>query len=269
MKKVVALILFFVCSCPSPLQASAQSLEEHEQAMTKYRALITTTTKKIEALCSRQLSSTSHKKKNNEGLTPLHFAVIGNLPTAVEALVSKGVNVNEYSGDYKESDPVQQSFFVLRDYPHGLTALHFAARAGASAFIKILLDAGAAVNAQTKTDGLTALHFATYKKSPECVELLLEHGADPFILSLAELSPLLCAAQRGDTKTFMTLAKKADSDPEFRDRLLASRTKEDYSSSELQLEKEGLSLLELATQGKHTEIVDYLMHLKALSTTSL
>ena len=256
---IIVITTFFI-TCSHQVQACTAGLGDHEQKVVKYHALTTVTTEEIRKLALQMLDYKKRKilpPKNHEGLTDLHHAVIENLPITTEILLSEKVNVNEYSGDHEESDPITYRPLVLRQHPHGWTALHFAARARNSAFMRILLAAGASVNAQTKDEGLTALHIATYMKSPECVALLMEHEADPFALSLADLSPVLCAAQRGDAQTFIVLVEKATHDPEFRNRLLASRTRELQSP------------LALATQGNHTEVAEYLKQLEATHTSSL
>ncbi len=162
-------------------------------------------------------------KKDSDGLAPLHRAIIEKAPLKVEALLAAGAIVNSFSGDHEETDRVALCQWVhAKKSPSGWAPLHFAAQSNHPRFIKILLlDKAANVNTQTKNEGITPLHIATYMKNPECVTLLLNHGADPFLVSLANTSPLFCAAQRGDAQTFKALAQQAESDDVFKERMLA------------------------------------------------
>lgn len=57
------------------------------------------------------------------------------------------------------------------------TALHIAARSGCFDCVKVLVEAGADVNAKTK-DGKTPLHLAKFKGQREVAEYLMSHGVD-------------------------------------------------------------------------------------------
>jgi len=78
----------------------------------------------------------------------------------------------------------------------GYTALHYAARAGHTNICKILLKAGAAVNATTG-GGTTALHRAAYKGHKGVVEVLLGAGADPTLQDSDGMNAAHKAAQGG------------------------------------------------------------------------
>jgi ankyrin repeat protein len=60
----------------------------------------------------------------------------------------------------------------------GYTPLHYAARAGHAAIVRLLLDGGGDVNARTRAGGATPLHRAAYQGHLEVVRLLVERGAD-------------------------------------------------------------------------------------------
>lgn len=69
---------------------------------------------------------------------------------------------------------------ALRDAPtgHGSTPLHLAAMNGDLGPLKVLLAAGARVDARDR-DGATPLHMAAYASRTEHGRLLLQAGADP------------------------------------------------------------------------------------------
>ena len=94
----------------------------------------------------------------NDGTTPLHWAVYQIDPDLVEALLAKGAN------------PDARNLF-------GSTPLAEAVSAGNAAVVTMLLEAGADANA-ANLDGETALMLAARAGSVEIAEQLLEHGAD-------------------------------------------------------------------------------------------
>jgi ankyrin repeat protein len=78
----------------------------------------------------------------------------------------------------------------------GLSALMWAARAGAADAMQALLEAGASVNARANDqNGWTALQHAIHTRQVAAVRFLLDHGADPNAAVHSEaLTPLLMAA---------------------------------------------------------------------------
>jgi ankyrin repeat protein len=60
----------------------------------------------------------------------------------------------------------------------GYTPLHYAARAGHAAIVRMLLDGGGDVNARTRAGGATPLHRAANQGHQQVVQLLVERGAD-------------------------------------------------------------------------------------------
>lgn len=70
----------------------------------------------------------------------------------------------------------------------GVTPLHLAATNPDLSTLKVLLAAGADVNAKDN-DGLTPLHMAAYTQRAAHAQLLLEAGADPAVKSNAGRDP--------------------------------------------------------------------------------
>src|SRR5512145_16860 len=79
--------------------------------------------------------------------------------TGVKAALAAGVNVNS-------------------KFRYDRMALSFAADRGNSEVMKVLLDAGADVNARDTFYGMTAMSQALNKKHVPIVRMLLEKGAD-------------------------------------------------------------------------------------------
>ena len=72
----------------------------------------------------------------------------------------------------------------------GLSALHFAARQGAAASVRALVDHGADVNLRSPGDGTTPLLMATLNGYFDIARYLLDHGADPNLASDAGAAAL-------------------------------------------------------------------------------
>jgi ankyrin repeat protein len=107
--------------------------------------------------------------------TPLGAAALQNDPGAIRRLLAGGHPPDE-SGE------------------SGITALMWAARAGALDAITALLDAGADVNARDRNNRWTPLLHAIHKQQELAVSLLLERGADPDAAAPGGLTPLIMAA---------------------------------------------------------------------------
>ncbi len=96
----------------------------------------------------------------------------------------------------------------------GLTALMWAARAGALDAMTALIDGGADLNARDERNGWTPLLHAVHKQQSPAVRLLLERGADPNARTAA-LTPLLMAAADSDP-TIVALLLDHGADPSAR-----------------------------------------------------
>jgi len=120
----------------------------------------------------------------------------GDIPHLKELLLS-GVSV---------STPISSREF---------TALHLAVSSGNQAMVKTLIDAGAAVTAQTY-DGITPLHNAAADDSVELARLLLGAGADANSCNIDHETPLHVAALFGG-KRLASLLIDAGSDISAKD----------------------------------------------------
>jgi len=111
-----------------------------------------------------------------------------NLPLALVAARNAAATVRQLLAEGHQADE--------RD-PAGLTALIWAARAGAVDAMTALLDAGADPNLRDGRHGWTPLMHAIHKRHPDAVRLLLERGADPNERTDA-FTPLMMAAAEAD-----------------------------------------------------------------------
>ena len=91
--------------------------------------------------------------------SPVADAAMAGDVARVEALLADGADVSAPQGD-------------------GMTALHWAARASNTPLTRLLLGAGADVDATTRIGAYTALHLASEVGSAETVGLLLAAGAE-------------------------------------------------------------------------------------------
>jgi ankyrin repeat protein len=100
---------------------------------------------------------------SEDGFTPLHFAAFFGHPDAAKLLVERDADLEARSTNEQ---------FALDAAP-----LHSASAAGQLEVCRVLLDAGADVNA-VQHGGYTALLDAAANKNQELVDFLLERGAD-------------------------------------------------------------------------------------------
>jgi uncharacterized protein len=95
---------------------------------------------------------------NREGATPMYLAALHGSAPMLARLLKAGADVNQLG-------------------PGGETPLMLASRTGNLQAMGVLLDHHAEVNAKDKLRGTTALMWATEQLHPEAVKLLVEHGA--------------------------------------------------------------------------------------------
>ncbi|XP_034936938.1 uncharacterized protein [Chelonus insularis] len=126
------------------------------------------------------------------GRTPLHYAVLSNIPECIESLLKAGASPNNPQV-YTET-PLHvaaslgsvRSVVLLLNYGADVrvqfgqarsTPLHLAAEEGSSECTKHLLEAGAPIDARNSR-GQTALHLAALAQSAETLETLIAAGAN-------------------------------------------------------------------------------------------
>ena len=147
------------------------------------------------------------------GETPLHYLAVEDHIEAIMALVErKGANVNTLNdfGGSPLSEAAGLGYVGLVKYLLSVGAkpqlpeqkesvLHAAVRSGSTELVKVILDAGAAVNDVESLDE-TALHVAAEDDHLEIVRLLLAAGADPNAKRIFDETPIDVATRCGATK---------------------------------------------------------------------
>ncbi|MFH1476796.1 MAG: ankyrin repeat domain-containing protein [Verrucomicrobiota bacterium] len=150
-----------------------------------------------------------NQRDAQNGMTPLHWAVMGNQTNIAEYLLAHGADVN--AGDRYGMTPLHKAAaFDGKDMAalllaHGanldalgtkygviqVMPLHLAAEAGFADVIQVLLDHGADINARTEGQNrVTPLHMASAKGQSAVVKMLLRDGAKVNARDIKEQTPL-------------------------------------------------------------------------------
>jgi ankyrin repeat protein len=124
---------------------------------------------------------------NSDGFFPLGLAAFFGHPETVQLLVERGADLGQ----------------VARN-PMKIQPLHAATASRNAAVVKILVAAGAPVDA-AQQEGWTPLHAAAQHGDLEMARALLARGADPKRANDKGLSPIGIAAERGDTNMLKLL----------------------------------------------------------------
>jgi ankyrin repeat protein len=124
---------------------------------------------------------------NSDGFFPLGLAAFFGHPETVQLLVERGADLAQ----------------VARN-PMKIQPLHAATASRNAAVVKILVAAGAPVDA-AQQEGWTPLHAAAQHGDLEMARALLARGADPKRANDKGLSPIGIAAERGDTNMLKLL----------------------------------------------------------------
>ena len=117
---------------------------------------------------------------------PVAEAAMRNDAEAVRALLADGADVNVPRGD-------------------GMTGLHWAALNGNAQIARLLINAGANLDAATRLGAHTPLHVAAREGHGEIVAVLAEAGADVAAVTETGATPLHFAAAAGDVRAVTTL----------------------------------------------------------------
>jgi ankyrin repeat protein len=147
------------------------------------------------------------------GETLLHYLAVEDHLEAIKALIErKGADVNTLNdfGGSPLSEAAGLGYLELVKYLLSVGAklqlpeqkesvLHAAVRSGSTELVKVILDAGAAVNDVESLDE-TALHVAAEDDRVEIVRLLLAAGADPNAKRIFDETPIDVATRCGATK---------------------------------------------------------------------
>ncbi len=126
-----------------------------------------------------------------------------NAKAPVPADVPKAVRDNDigYLQDLLvNADPA----FVNTTTGRGVTPLHLAAALNRDEAVKLLIEHGAAIDAQTD-DGFTPLHWAASRDAIAAAVILIEHGANLDARSSKGITPLHWAANRNATNVVALL----------------------------------------------------------------
>jgi ankyrin repeat protein len=116
----------------------------------------------IEAVKQHLTAGTDVDARDEDGWTPLHWAVVNGHEETVELLLANGSDVNAKDDAFS-----------------GETPLHWAAENGHKEIVELLIASGADVSAKTsRKDGWTPLHDAAKYGHKETIELLIAKGAD-------------------------------------------------------------------------------------------
>ena len=148
---------------------------------------------------------------NADGTSALYWAVASGDESIVQPLLEKNLSVNAESRTelpsslHRAAEDGHRDLLALllrRDFDRYLnsfdyisrTPLMCAAEAGSLECARLLLEAGADVNAHDEArSGDSALRMAVKKKQPQMVRLLLDHRADPDLKGWMWITPRMDA----------------------------------------------------------------------------
>lgn len=123
------------------------------------------------------------------GETPLMIAVANNYADVAQVLIAHGADVNATSTKFAEPEirhrVMVDATTTINPPAGGLTPLHFAARQDAMDAAKVLIAAGANVNALEPDANFSPLLVAVYNNHYDVAALLIEKGANVNDNSLA------------------------------------------------------------------------------------
>jgi ankyrin repeat protein len=156
------------------------------------------------------------------GTTALMWAVAERHPAAVKVLIDDGADVNARSHfvpaangrGFEGRTPVaSKADQNVEEFASGwMTPLMFAAREGDVESARLLIAAGAAVNALAG-DGKNALSIAVFNGNYEVASLLIDHEADVNNADTQRFTPLFWAVDRRNMETAPNFPWMVTADP--------------------------------------------------------
>jgi ankyrin repeat protein len=169
--------------------------------------------------------------RGTRGQTALMWAASQRHPEAVRVLLAHGADVDARSETWSQvmavpphADPANQ-----QDVPHGgNTALLFAARVGDIASARLLIDAGADVDA-VDAWGLSSTVLAAHSGFRDLLDLLLEAGADPDAAGAGFAALHAAILRRDEPMARALLAHGADPNSRITNWTPTRRTSADWS----------------------------------------
>lgn len=202
-------------------------------------------------LLSNILNSKTINQKDENGKTPLHYAVEDYDVLLVKQILSLGVpaigikedgsnlltiayrspskteaatiasllllaGVEPLYGDFKEFELAVIKRNYGARFTDGMTALHVAASKGYLGFVKHLIEQGCPVNAKNIANS-TALHEAVRKGNTSCVSILLSNGADPTITDSFGNTPLHIVMPKSSRLEIFNLLLSKGTNPNIKD----------------------------------------------------
>ena len=126
-----------------------------------------------------------------DGFQPLGLAAFFGRREAVELLLARGGEVNTHAR-----------------HPFHVAALHAALAGPQPNIARLLVDAGADVNARQQA-GIAPLHETAQNGDLELTQLLLDHGADPSAVNDQGRTPAATAREHGHEAVAQLLEKGA------------------------------------------------------------
>ncbi|MGP1439531.1 MAG: ankyrin repeat domain-containing protein [Treponema sp.] len=203
------------------------------------------------ALLSNILNSKTINQKDENGKTPLHYAVEDYDVLLVKQILTLGVpsigikedgsnlltiayhspskieaakiasllllaGVEPLYGDFKEFEQAVIKRNYGTRFNDGMTALHVAASKGYIGFVKHLIEQGCPVNAKNVANS-TALHEAVRKGNTSCVSILLANGADPTITDSFGNTPLHIVMPKSSRLEIFNLLLSKGTNPNIKD----------------------------------------------------
>lgn len=159
--------------------------------------------------------------ENDQGATPVFFAIMNKKPEAVNTLISNGADVNKVSLLNENplllaiivNDPgiaetlIRSGADVNYKYMHGFTPLHYSSIYGLFNFVDLLLYYDAEIDTKDN-EGTTPLMAAIWAGYPDVADLLIQYGANMEARDNEGFTPFLIASQNGDTLIMNMLMKK-------------------------------------------------------------